>query len=135
MINIITRDREIDSDLRRQINEDRLHIREKHFQPDEMYYCKFILNLQPIERIVAFVFQFTVNSCVVLLCFYHNDKDFTLMHLSIELTCQQWHSDCFSLLVTHNCAPFSCQVKIIVILLLNRELLPWQEKPMHLKSS
>ena len=43
MINIITRDREIDSDLRRQINEDRLHICEKHFQPDEMYYCKFIL--------------------------------------------------------------------------------------------
>ena len=37
MINIITRDREIDSDLRRQINEDRPHIREKHFQPDEMY--------------------------------------------------------------------------------------------------
>ena len=45
MINIITRDREIDSDLRRQINEDRLHICEKHFQPDEMYYCKFIFNL------------------------------------------------------------------------------------------
>ena len=45
MINIITRDREIDSDLRRQINEDRLHICEKHFQSDEMYYCKFILNL------------------------------------------------------------------------------------------
>ena len=45
MINIITRDREIDSDLRRQINEDRLHICEKHFQPDEMYYCKFLLNL------------------------------------------------------------------------------------------
>ena len=45
MINIITRDREIDSDLRRQIIEDRLHICEKHFQPDEMYYCKFIFNL------------------------------------------------------------------------------------------
>ena len=44
MINIITRDREIDSDLRRQINEDRLHICEKHFQPVEMYYCKFIFN-------------------------------------------------------------------------------------------
>ena len=45
MINIITRDREIDSDLRRQIFEDRLHICEKHFQPGEMYYCKFIINL------------------------------------------------------------------------------------------
>ena len=45
MINIITRDREIDSDFRRQINEDRLHICEKHFQSDEMYYCKFIFTL------------------------------------------------------------------------------------------
>ena len=45
LINIITRDREIDSDIRRQINEDRLHICEMHFQSDEMYYCKFIFNL------------------------------------------------------------------------------------------
>ena len=45
MINIITRDSDIDSDLRWQINDDRLDICEKHFQPDEMYYCKFILNL------------------------------------------------------------------------------------------
>ena len=36
MINIITRDREIDSDLRRQINEDRLHICEKHFQANQI---------------------------------------------------------------------------------------------------
>ena len=45
MINFITRDREIDSDLRRHINEDRLHKCEKHFQPGEMYYCRFVFNL------------------------------------------------------------------------------------------
>ena len=41
MINIITRDKEIDSDLRQQTNEDILHMCEKHFQPDEIYQCNF----------------------------------------------------------------------------------------------
>ena len=32
LINVITRDRVIDSDFKRQINENRLHICEKHFK-------------------------------------------------------------------------------------------------------
>ena len=40
MVSVITRDREIDQDLRRKIKEDRLHICEKHFNKDDMYHCK-----------------------------------------------------------------------------------------------
>ena len=40
-MNVITRDREIDKDLRRQVKEDRLHICEKHSNKDEMYHCKY----------------------------------------------------------------------------------------------
>ena len=45
LINVITRDRVIDSDLKRQIDGDRLHISEKHFK-EEIEYCKLILLFQ-----------------------------------------------------------------------------------------
>ena len=50
LVNVITRDREIDQDLRRQIKEDRLHICEKHFNTDDMYPCKY-----------CFLVSFSVN--------------------------------------------------------------------------
>ena len=40
------RDRVINSDLKEQINEDRLHICEKHFKKEETEHCKLILLLQ-----------------------------------------------------------------------------------------
>ena len=46
LINIITRDRVIDSNFKRQINEDRLHICEKHFKKDEIEHCKLIFPFQ-----------------------------------------------------------------------------------------
>ena len=46
LINVITRDRVIDSDLKKQIDGDRLHISEKHFKKEEIEYCKLILLFQ-----------------------------------------------------------------------------------------
>ena len=40
LVSVITRDREIDQDLGRQIKEDGIHICEKHFNTDDMYHCK-----------------------------------------------------------------------------------------------
>ena len=50
LMNVITRDREIDQDLGRQIKEDRLHICEKHFNANDMYHCKY-----------CFLVSFSVN--------------------------------------------------------------------------
>ena len=46
LINVITRERVIDSNLKRQINEDRLHICEKHFKKEETENCKLIFLFQ-----------------------------------------------------------------------------------------
>ena len=46
LINVITRGRLIDSDLKRKTNEDRLHIYEKHFKKEEIEHCKLILLFQ-----------------------------------------------------------------------------------------
>ena len=43
LVNVITKDRKIDQDLRRQIKEDRLHICERHFNIDDMYHCKYFI--------------------------------------------------------------------------------------------
>ena len=43
LVNVITRDREINQDLRRQIKEDRLHICERHFNAGDMYYCEYFI--------------------------------------------------------------------------------------------
>ena len=40
LVNFITRYKEIDQDLRREIKEDRLNICEKHPSIDDMYHCK-----------------------------------------------------------------------------------------------
>ena len=40
LLSIVTKDRVIDGDLRRQINEDRIHICEKHFKEEQIYHCK-----------------------------------------------------------------------------------------------
>ena len=40
LVSIITRDRVLDADLRRQIREDKLHICENHFELDKLYICK-----------------------------------------------------------------------------------------------
>lgn len=42
LISVILRDRDKDSNLKRQIDNDRLHICEKHFTTDQMYFCKYI---------------------------------------------------------------------------------------------
>ena len=43
MVNIITKDRKINQDLRRQIKEGRLHICERHLNIDDMYHCKYFI--------------------------------------------------------------------------------------------
>ena len=43
LVNVITRDREVDQDFRRQIKEDRLHICRRHFNTDNMYHCKYFI--------------------------------------------------------------------------------------------
>ena len=48
LVNVITRDREIDQDLRRQIKDDRLHICEKHLNTDDMYPCKYFFPFFPV---------------------------------------------------------------------------------------
>ena len=42
MLNVITRDRVVDSDFRRQINNDKVYICERHFLPGDLYICKSI---------------------------------------------------------------------------------------------
>ena len=42
MLNIITKDRVIDSNLKNQIDNDSIHICEKHFLITDMYICKYI---------------------------------------------------------------------------------------------
>ena len=49
LINVITRDRVIDSDLKRQINEDRLHICENYLKKEEIEHCKLILLFQLVD--------------------------------------------------------------------------------------
>ena len=45
MLNVITRDRVVDSDFRRQINNDKVYICERHFLPGDLYICKSIIKL------------------------------------------------------------------------------------------
>ena len=45
LINVVTRERVIDSDLKRQINEKRLLICEKHFKKKEIERCKLVFKL------------------------------------------------------------------------------------------
>ncbi len=42
ILNVITRDRVIDTNLKKQIEEDRLYVWEQHFAPNELYYCKYL---------------------------------------------------------------------------------------------
>ena len=45
MLNIITRDRETDENLNRQIEKDTVHISEKHFSEEQFYICEFYVYL------------------------------------------------------------------------------------------
>ena len=45
MLNVITRHRVVDSVFRRQINNDKVYICERHFLPGDLYICKFISKL------------------------------------------------------------------------------------------
>lgn len=42
LIGIVLRDRVLDENLQRQLDNDRLHICEKHFTDDQLYICKSI---------------------------------------------------------------------------------------------
>ena len=42
MLNVITRDRAVDSDFRQQINIDKVYICERYFLPGDLYICKSI---------------------------------------------------------------------------------------------
>ena len=41
MLNIITRDRQVDQNLRKQIANNALHVCERHFNEEDLYYCKY----------------------------------------------------------------------------------------------
>ena len=43
MLKIITRDRETDANLNRQIEKDTIYICEKHFSKEQIYVCEFYL--------------------------------------------------------------------------------------------
>ena len=45
MLNVITRDKVVDSDFRRQIYNNKVYICERHFLPGDLYICKFISKL------------------------------------------------------------------------------------------
>ena len=45
-VRVVTRDREVDASLRKQINENNIHVCEKHFENDLIETCKSILVLQ-----------------------------------------------------------------------------------------
>lgn len=57
LISIITRDRVIDKELRRQIKEGKLHICERHFNPDDievsklqlMFFCQTFVHILPCQ--------------------------------------------------------------------------------------
>ena len=45
MLNVITRDRVVDSDFRRQINNDIVYICERHFLPGDLFMWKSMIKL------------------------------------------------------------------------------------------
>ena len=59
MLNMITRDRETNANLNRQIEKDTVYICEKHFSEEQIYICEFYLYY-------FFILAFVVDS----LCFW-----------------------------------------------------------------
>ena len=44
LISVVTRDRVVDAVLRKQIEENRVHICERHFRQDQLWICKIIFD-------------------------------------------------------------------------------------------
>ena len=59
LIDIILRFRVLDESLERQINEDRIHICQRHFREDQFYVCKLIY----INQVLYAVPYFWIRAC------------------------------------------------------------------------
>ena len=56
LLNIVLKDRVMDSNLKRQIETDRIYICELHFGQDQLYICKYFLYKYFTKKILRYIY-------------------------------------------------------------------------------